>query len=273
MTRLIWGNAGERLFELGVDRGVLYLADGLGVAWNGLTSVTEAYKGGEATSYYVDGIKYLTVIGKKEFGGSISALTYPDEFNEYDGWTDLENGLSIDEQNRKPFSFSYRTLIGNDLEGSDYGYKIHLVYNALAYPSDSVYSTAGSSTATTPFSWTFTTTPIQFVYKQERKNLSHLTIDSTKNSPTQMRFIEGYLYGTDTRPPMLPTLNQLFSWFNNPLSTFNVISNPETGLSPLVESDTVNGDLRGRITDGIYVSADYTRLFESPISGLSTWES
>lgn len=272
MTKLTWNNIGERYFEVGVDRGVFYGTDGVGVAWNGLISVKESPSGGDPTPYYLDGIKYLNIAGRKEFKGTIEAYTYPEEFSEYDGWVDLGNGLVVDEQQRKPFSLSYRTLVGNDVNGTDHGYKIHVIYSALASPTERQYTTMGDDDNPLEFSWDFTTTPGKPDPTLSLAPWAHFIIDSRKTNPTQMRFIEGYLYGTDTREPKLPTLDQMYILFENPLSTYRIQHDSITGMSTLIESDTVNGDLRGRITNGLFVLGDYTRLNETFTSGLNTLE-
>lgn len=272
MTALIWNNVGERFFETGVDRGVFYGTDKLGVAWNGLLSVKESSSGGAPKPYYIDGVKYINVPSRKEFEGVIEAYTYPDEFSEYDGWATLPHGLIVDEQPLKPFNLSYRTGMGNDVEGTDYGYKIHLVYNVLATPSSMDYSTLGEDIDPSKFSWSFTTTPIRPPSGLLRP-ISHVVIDSKKTNPTQLSFIEQYLYGTVSRPPTLPTLDELFSLFENPMVTLNIQPDPVTGISQLVESDTIRGDLRGRLNEGIYVRGDFSRLFETTVDGLYTLES
>lgn len=268
MPQLTWNEIGDRHFEVGVDRGVLYTSDGTGVAWNGLTAVTESPSGGEPTPYYLDGIKYINVSSRKEFGGTIEAFTYPDEFAEYDGWALLDHGISVDEQKRKSFGLSYRTGLGNDVDGQEHGYKIHLIYNALAAPTESAYSTLGDDVDPTMFSWGFTTTPGRAVSSVSLAPLSHIVIDSTKTNPTQLRFIEEYLYGTATQTPMLPTLELVFGLFENPLVTLNIQANPATGISPLIESDSVVGDLIGKMNEGLYTRAYDSRLLETSTPGL-----
>lgn len=287
MPQLTWNDIGDRHFELGVDRGVLYISDGTGVAWNGLTSVKETPSGGDATPYYIDGVKYLNVAARKEFSGVIDAFTYPDEFSQFDGWTDIDNGISVDEQRRASFGLSYRTGLGNDIDGQDHGYKIHLVYNALAAPTQSPYLSMADNADPLVFSWIFTTTPVKSTSNTNLVALSHVVIDSTKTNPTQLRFIEQYLYGmpgyTTLREgymyvypgqtPLLPSLEDLFDFFANPMVTLNVQAAPVTGLSSLLDSDSVIGDLRGRLNEGLYVAADSSRLIESSTSGLYTLES
>lgn len=273
MTALIWNNVGERYFEAGVDRGVFYGTDGVGVAWNGLISVKESPSGGDPIPYYIDGIKYLNISGRKEFKGTIEAYTYPEEFAEYDGWVDLNNGLVVDEQQRKPFGLSYRTGVGNDVDGIDHGYKIHVIYNALASPTERSYQTMGDDNEPLEFSWDFTTTPGKPDPTLSLAPWAHFVIDSRKTNPTQMRFIEGYLYGTAGRAPKLPTLEQMYILFENPLLTLTIQPDPVNGLATLLESKTVVGDLRGRTTGpGWFVAGDYTRLNETVNYGVYSLE-
>lgn len=280
MTQLTWNDIGDRFFEAGVDRGVLFTSDGAGVAWNGLISVSEAPSGGEATPYYLDGVKYLNVSGLEEFGATIEAYTYPEEFAEYDGTIEF-GGLSAHHQIRKPFGLSYRTQIGNDIDGSGHGYKIHLIYNALAEPTEKSYSSIGEDLEPLTFSWSITTTPIDVV-ATNLAPLSHISIDSRKTTLTQMRIIEEFIYGAPRRsritdgylvvvegaPSRMPTLDELFHLFENPLVTLNIMANPVTGLSPLIESVTAEGDLFGATNLGLYSAPTETRLVESLPEGL-----
>lgn len=279
MPQLVWNETGTRLFEAGVDRGVLYTSDGTGVAWNGLLAVKESPSGGEPTAYYLDGVKYLNTASRKEFQGSIEAYTYPDEFAEYDGWEILDNGLAVDEQQRKPFGLSYRTLLGNDIAGQDLGYKIHLVYNALATPTEKEYSTISEELDPLTFSWDFTTTPVK---AEGLTPLSHLVVDSTKTNPTQLRFIEDYIYGKESetyitdnyvfvipgQEPRLPSLGDILGWFADPLLTLNLVPHETTGIATSFKSMTVKGDLRGRYGVGIYERGDDSRLVELITSNL-----
>jgi hypothetical protein len=164
MARLVWDTVGERFYETGVDRGVLYLptagAYDTGVAWNGLTTVTESPSGAEATPQYADNIKYLNLVSAEEFGGTIEAFTYPDEFAQCDGSAEPVPGLRVGQQSRKTFGLSYRTKVGNDTDGSDHGYKLHLVYGCLAAPSEKAYATVNDSPEAIALSWEFTTTAV-----------------------------------------------------------------------------------------------------------------
>ena len=206
MSKLVWDAAGERLYEAGVKKGVLFpiQADGKytkGVVWNGLTAVTEAPSGAEATSLYADDIKYLSLVSAEEFGGTIEAYTYPAEFAECDGSKELTPGVYIGQQDRKTFGFSYVTTLGNDVENTNYGYKIHLVYGALASPSERAYNAINDSPEAVTFSWEFSTTPVSV---NGFKPTSLITIDSKKVDATKLKALEDALYGTDDKEAYLP---------------------------------------------------------------------
>lgn len=212
MTALTWDQVGERFYETGVDRGVLYIPlNGVydtGVAWNGLTTVTESPSGAEPSPIYADNTKYLNLISVEEFGGTIEAYTYPDEFGECDGTAAPAVGVAVAQQSRKPFGLSYRTRLGNDVELDDLGYKIHLVYGALAAPSEKAYATINDSPEAITFSWAFTTTPVQVT---GLKPSALLTIDSTKVSSADLIAIEEALYGTGGTDPRLPLPDEIIS--------------------------------------------------------------
>lgn len=206
MPKLTWDNTGERIFETGVKQGVLYpiQSDGKytkGVAWNGLTAVTESPSGAEATALYADDIKYLNLLSNEEFGATIEAYTYPDEFAECDGSAELATGVMIGQQKRKIFGLCYRTTIGNDVEGNDYGYKLHLVYGCLAAPSEKGYSTINDNPDAITFSWEVSTTPVNV---EGFKPTSQITIDSTKADPTKLAALEAVLYGDAETEAKLP---------------------------------------------------------------------
>ena len=206
MPKLTWDNTGERIFETGVKQGVLYpiQIDGKytkGVAWNGLTAVTESPSGAEATPLYADDIKYLNLLSNEEFGATIEAYTYPDEFAECDGSAELATGVMIGQQKRKIFGLCYRTTIGNDVEGNDYGYKLHLVYGCLAAPSEKGYSTINDNPDAITFSWEVSTTPVNV---EGFKPTSQITIDSTKADPTKLAALEAVLYGGEAAEAKLP---------------------------------------------------------------------
>lgn len=211
MPKLTWDNTGERIFETGVKQGVLYpiQSDGKytkGVAWNGLTAVTESPSGAEATALYADDIKYLNLLSNEEFGATIEAYTYPDEFAECDGSAELATGVMIGQQKRKIFGLCYRTTIGNDVEGNDYGYKLHLVYGCLAAPSEKSYSTINDNPDAITFSWEVSTTPVNV---EGFKPTSQITIDSTKADPTKLAALEAILYGSESTEAKLPLPNEV----------------------------------------------------------------
>ena len=198
MSKLKWDQVGEKTYETGVKQGVLYPAvDGLyptGVAWNGLTAVTESPSGAEATPLYADDIKYLNLISAEEFGATVEAYTYPDEFGACDGSAALATGVAIGQQSRKTFGLCYRTTFGNDADGADYGYKLHLIYGAMAAPSEKGYATINDSPEAITFSWAITTTPVAVT---GFKPTASITIDSTKADATKLAALEAILYGTD----------------------------------------------------------------------------
>lgn len=218
MSRLTWDNTGERLFETGVKNGVLYpiQAEGKytkGVAWNGLISVTESPSGAEATALYADDIKYVNLLSNEEFGATIEAYTYPDEFAECDGSGTLAEGVLLGQQKRKVFGLCYRTTIGNDVDGNDHGYKLHLVYGCLAAPSEKAYSTINDNPDAITFSWEVTTTPVNVT---GFKPTSQITIDSTKVAKEKMTAIEALLYGSESKEPSLPLPDELAAVLSEP---------------------------------------------------------
>ena len=198
--RLVWDKTGERLYETGVSQGVLYTLDTAtktyknGVVWNGLTTVTESPSGAEATAIYADNIKYLSLMSAEEFGATIEAYTYPDEFALCDGSAELVAGAMIGQQARKTFGLCYKTVLGNDVEGESHGYKLHIIYGAMASPSEKGYSTINDSPEAITFSWEITTTPVNVT---GFKPTASLIIDSTKADPTKLSDLEDILYGTD----------------------------------------------------------------------------
>ena len=206
MAKLMWDDLGQKLYETGVSNAVLYLQDGTGaynkgVAWNGLTKVTESPSGAEATPLYADNVKYLNLMAAEEFGGTIEAYTYPDEFLECDGGAEIATGIIAGQQARKPFGLCYKTLIGNDVKGNDYGYKLHIVYGCLASPSSKDYQTINDSPEAISLSWEFKSTPVPVT---GQKPTATLVIDSTKVNEATLAAIEEVLYGTDTIEASLP---------------------------------------------------------------------
>ncbi len=197
MPALVWDQVGDRLYETGVDHGVLYVPDvggayATGVAWNGLTSVSETPSGAESTAQYADNIKYLNLISAEEFGATIEAFTYPDEFAQFDGLAVPAPGVAVGQQTRKMFGLSYRTRLGNDVEGDDHGYKLHLVYGCNASPSEKAYNTINDSPEAITFSWEISTTPVPVT---GYKPTSLIVVDSSVVDPTDLTALEAELYG------------------------------------------------------------------------------
>ena len=220
MSKLKWDQIGERIYETGLDHGVLYPVTksgtyDKGVAWNGLSAVNESPSGAEANPVWADNIKYLNLMSAEEFGGTIEAYTYPDEFMACDGFAELGDpgsGIVVGQQDRKTFGMSYRTVLGNDTESNSYGYKLHLLYGCLASPSEKAYATISDSPEAITFSWEFTTTAINV---PGMKATACLTLDSTKVDPTALQKIEDALYGTNVsttnvaESPYLPTPDEI----------------------------------------------------------------
>jgi hypothetical protein len=217
MPALVWDQVGERLYETGVDHGVLYIPDvsgvyATGVAWNGLTTVTESPTGAEANAQYADNIKYLNLISAEEFGATIEAFTFPDEFAEFDGLVVPKDGVSLGQQPRKMFGLSYRTRLGNDVEGEEHGYKLHLVYGCTAAPSEKAYNTINDSPEAITFSWAVTTSPVPVT---GHKPTSLIVIDSTVVAPADLTSLEAELYG-GTGTANLPTPDEVLALFVTP---------------------------------------------------------
>ena len=210
MARLVWDKTGERFYETGVRQGVLYpMVDGAypkGVAWNGLTAVTESPSGAESTALYADDIKYLNLRSTEEFGATIEAYTYPKEFEECDGSAELAAGVTIGQQPRKSFGLSYRTALGNDVENENHGYKLHLIYGATASPSEKAYATTSDSPEAITFSWEVTTVPVNV---EGFKPTAVLTIDSTKVDPAKLAALEDILYGKAEAEARLPLPDEI----------------------------------------------------------------
>ena len=207
MAKLVWDKTGDRLYETGVKNGVLYIPTAgvysKGVAWNGLTAVTESPSGAEATALYADDTKYLSLMSAEEFGATIEAYTYPDEFAACDGSAELADGVMIGQQKRGTFGLCYKTTIGNDTEGNDHGYKLHIIYGAQAKPSERAYASINDSPEAITFSWEITTTPVNVT---GAKPTASLVIDSTKADPSKLAALEDILYGKDGEPGNEPRL-------------------------------------------------------------------
>lgn len=218
MAKLIWDETGKRTYETGVDQGVLYVeASGAypkGVAWNGLISVTESPSGAEANAFYADNMKYLNLMSAEDFGASIEAYIYPEEFEACDGTAELAKGVKIGQQTRSRFGLCYRTRIGNDVEGDEHGYKLHLIYGAMATPSERAYQTVNDSPEPNTFSWEISTTPVSVSGK---KPTACLTIDSTAVDSEKLTKLEAILYGSDatgdTSGPRLPLPDEIATIF------------------------------------------------------------
>ena len=215
MAKLVWDKTGDRLYETGVKNGVLYIPTAgvysKGVAWNGLTAVTESPSGAEATALYADDTKYLSLMSAEEFGATIEAYTYPDEFAACDGSAELADGVMIGQQKRSTFGLCYKTTIGNDTEGNDHGYKLHIIYGAQAKPSERAYASINDSPEAITFSWEITTTPVNVT---GAKPTASLVIDSTKADPSKLAALEDILYGKDGDPanePRLPLPDEIKS--------------------------------------------------------------
>ena len=211
MSKLVWDQTGEKLYETGVKNGVLYpQAEGgtypKGVAWNGLTAVTESPSGAEATALYADDIKYLNLISAEEFGATVEAYMYPDEFAECDGSAEIAPGVSIGQQARKAFGMSYKTVLGNDVDNNDHGYKLHIIYGALAAPSEKGYATINDSPEAITFSWELTTTPVAV---NGFKPTASIVIDSTKVKAEKLKALEDILYGTTEVEARLPLPDEI----------------------------------------------------------------
>lgn len=213
MAKIVWDQTGDRLYETGVKNGVLYLrgTDGTyegGVAWNGLTAVTESPSGAEPTPLYADDIKYLNLLSNEEFAATIEAYTYPDEFMECDGSKSIATGVYIGQQARKTFGLCYKTTLGNDVDGNDHGYKLHIIYGALAAPSEKAYATINDSPEAVTFSWEISTTPVEVT---GAKPTASIVIDSTKADKTKLAALEAILYGSESAEPKLPLPSEIIT--------------------------------------------------------------
>lgn len=251
MGVLVWDQVGERFYETGVDHGVLYTPDNtgvydIGVAWNGLTTVTEKPSGAAPTPQYADNIKYLNLLSYEEFGGSIEAFTYPDAWAQHDGTGMPYPGASVGQQTRKPFGLSYRTRLGNDIQGPDYGYKIHMVWGALASPSEKAYNTINESPEATALAWDFSTTPVPIagtnpVTGLPYKPSSYMCFDSTKVNAGALVALENFLHGTVSLDPSLPSPEAVLALLAGSITTVTPTASTYNSSTDLVTIPSVTG--------------------------------
>lgn len=261
MTRLEWDKTGERRFETGVSNGVLYRQNAFGVyttgeAWNGLTAVTESPSGAEATPLYADNIKYLNLVSAEEFGCTIEAYTYPDSFAECDGSAVPTPGVVVGQQARKPFGFSYQTRVGNDIDGADHGYKLHLVYGALAAPSEKAYATINDSPEAITFSWEVTTNPVSA--GGDLKPTATITIDSTKVVAAKLTQLTDILYGTAAVQPRLPLPAEVFAIFEGSVVEVTPVAPTfaaATGVITIAATTGIDYTVDGEVVTGTYTIA------------------
>jgi hypothetical protein len=242
MTQLVWDQVGQRVYETGVDHGVLYIPNNLGVyengyAWNGLTTVTESPSGAEANPQYADNIKYLNLLSAEEFGATIEAFTYPDEFAQCDGSVEPQPGVIIEQQPRKTFGFSYRTKVANDLN-PEAGYKLHVVYGALAAPSEKARATVNDSPEAVAFSWDVTTSPVPVT---GYKPTAHMVFNSTKVGAAGLAALEQALYGTSGADPHLPTPDEILAMFAGSVTTVETVAPTYNASTDIITIPTVTG--------------------------------
>jgi len=272
MTALTWDKTGERLFETGVDHGVLYLPNSqgvydTGVAWNGLTGVDEKPTGAESNKQYADNQVYVNLISAEQYEATITAKTYPDEFGQCNGEVSPQPGFTIGQQSRKPFGFSYRTLLGNDLANTDYGYKLHLVYGCQAAPSERNYQTVNDSPEAIDFSWDITTTPIEV---PGYKPAATFTIDSTQVDADALSALEDALYGTAGTDPQLPTPAALLAFFAGTITTVTPTAPTYDSGTHTITIPTVTGvdyTINDEVATGAVVITEDTLVKASPQPG------
>ena len=267
MATLIWDASGERFYETGVDHGVLYIPDANGaysngVAWNGLTSVSESPTGAEPTALYADNIKYLNLYSAEEFGATVEAYTYPDEFAQFDGLYTPEAGISIGQQSRKSFGLSYRTKVGNDLEGDSYGYKLHLIYGCTASPSEKAYNTINDSPEAITFSYEVSTVPVSVT---GAKPTSLVTIDSTKVDASALASLESILYGTAGTDPMLPLPDTVVALFAGTITVVTPAEPAFNGTDTITIADVTGVTYHDNTQGGVLVEAGSYTILEDTI--------
>lgn len=281
MSEIKWDKVGERYYETGVDHGVLYLPDSSGeytsgVPWNGLVNVTESPSGAEASPQYADNIKYLNLVSTEEFGGTIEAFQSPVEFDQCDGTATPFPGISVAQQSRKTFGLSYRNLVGNDLVGTDFGEKIHLVYGALAAPSEKARATVNDSPEAVTFSWEFSTTPVEV---PGLKPSAHIIADSTKVTPDGFAALKAALYGSAGSNPRLPLPAEVFGFFEGtitiviptkPVLTGTSLAIPTiVGVVYKIDGEVVSGTVT--LTEDTIVSAYPAVGYQFPPNTDTDW--
>lgn len=290
MTALQWDKTGERLYETGVDHGVLYQINGsgdyvAGVAWNGLTTVTESPSGAESNKQYADNIEYLNLISKEQFAATIEAFMYPPEFGQNDGTAAPAAGVSVSQQRRKTFGFCWRTRLGNDIEGVDYGYKLHLAWGCLASPSEKAYATINDSPEAINFSWEVSSTPVGVgvVGGTEYAPTAKMTIDSTEVDPAKLAALELVLYGTTGVDPALPLPEDVITMMTTVLTnatpaapTYNsstdIITIPSTtGVEYLINDVVVPSGAYGPIAADTEVRARPATGYKFPVPTQTQW--
>lgn len=245
MAKISWDNVGEKIWETGVDHGVIYMPTahgvyGGGVPWNGLTAVNEKPTGAEPNDQYADNIKYLTLYSAEDFEATIEAFTYPPEFAECDGSKFVADGVAIHQQARKPFGFTYRTIVGNDVEGQEYGYKLHIIYGAMVTPSEKNYETVNDSPEAITFSWDLTTIPVPV---PGMKPTAHIAIDSTVADAARIKDLEKIMYGDTDTEPRLPTPEEIMAIF----TTGGVYTSPRDRAIQRAEALPQEMEATGRI--------------------------
>lgn len=289
MTALQWDQVGERFYETGVDHGVLYQLDETGeyvdgVAWNGLTTVTESPAGAESNKQYADNTVYVNLISAEEFGGTIEAFTYPDEFGQNDGSVEPAPGLLVGQQGRRPFGLVFRTLLGNDIDGQDHGYKLHLVYGAQASPSEKAYATVNDSPEAIAFSWEFQTTPVGVT---GHKPTSLLVVDSRTSDADALAQLEDILFGTEVDDPRMPSPDEVITLFETGLTVVDLTTSTNqptfvaaTGVITLPSVTGVQWKVGGAnrapgaqpaLDPGAQATVRATAIEDYDLSGDDTW--
>lgn len=262
MARITWDSVGSRTYEYGVDRGVLYVGSAnYGVAWNGLINVNSSSNSVDPETYYLDGFKYYAHTLAQDFSASIEAYTYPDQFNRCEGYAEDEHGLGYDTQRQESFGLSYRTKVGNDTDGTGHAYKIHIIYNALAKPSERSHETLGDDLEPTTFSWDLTTTPIA---TPNRFPTAHFVLDSRKIKSDTLEYVESVLYGSIGVTPRLPEPSELITIISD-WSGFRIIPRA-SGVADLSTSGV--DDLSGDQNDGIFTKSPGSRLSTTSVPGV-----